>query len=67
MGVVPIVRTVRIVLCALGIAATLSTATVSVQALPNPCRIVDGWAKLPDGRKMGAISKVDVAPDGTHV
>ena len=25
------------------------------QSLPNPYRTVDGWAKLPDGRKMGAV------------
>jgi hypothetical protein len=35
--------------------------------LPDPYRIVDGWAKLPDGRKIGAVGKVDVAPDGTHI
>jgi len=47
---------------------TLGVATtVSAQGLPNPYRIVDGWAKLPDGRKMGAVGKVDVAPDGTHI
>jgi sugar lactone lactonase YvrE len=43
-------------------------ATVaSAQVLPNPYRIVDGWAKLPNGRTMGAVGKVDAAPDGTHI
>jgi DNA-binding beta-propeller fold protein YncE len=60
--IVQVVRVVRIVLMALGIATT-----ASAQLLPNPYRIVDGWAKLPDGRKMGAVGKVDVAPDGTHI
>ena len=40
---------------------------VSAQVLPNPYRIVDGWAKLPNGRKMGAVGKVGIAPDGTHI
>jgi hypothetical protein len=55
-------RVVRIVLLALGM-----TTAASAQLLPNPYRIVDGWAKLPDGRTMGAVGKVDVAPDGTHI
>ncbi len=37
------------------------------QALPNPYRTVDGWAKLPDGRQMGAVGGVDVDPDGEHI
>ena len=41
--------------------------TVFAQVLPNPYRIVEGWAKLPNGRKMGAVGKVGIAPDGTHI
>ena len=37
------------------------------QALPNPYRAVDGWAKLPDGRQMGAVGGIDVDPDGQHI
>lgn len=37
------------------------------QALPNPYRIVDGWAKLPAGRTMGAVGGVTVDPDGEHI
>ena len=59
---VRIVRVVPIVLLALGVATT-----ASAQLLPNPYRIVDGWAKLPNGRKMGAVGKVDIAADGTHI
>ena len=33
----------------------------------NPYSIIDGWAKLPDGREMGAVGKVKVDPDGRHV
>jgi DNA-binding beta-propeller fold protein YncE len=37
------------------------------QALPNPYRAVDGWAKLPGGREIGAVGDVDIDPDGRHV
>lgn len=37
------------------------------QGLPNPYRAVDNWAKLPDGRRMGAVGGVTVDPDGKHV
>ena len=37
------------------------------QALPNPYRMVDGWAQLPDGREMGAVGGVTMDPDGDHV
>jgi DNA-binding beta-propeller fold protein YncE len=37
------------------------------QALPNPYRAVDGWAKLPDGRPMGAVGDVTIDSDGEHV
>jgi DNA-binding beta-propeller fold protein YncE len=42
-------------------------APVFAQALPNPYRLVDDWAKLPDGREMGAVGDVTVDPDGEHV
>ena len=37
------------------------------QALPNPYRAVDDWAKLPQGRQMGAVGGVTIDPDGRHV
>lgn len=37
------------------------------QGLPNPYRIVDDWAKLPDGRQMGAVGDVTVDLDGKHI
>lgn len=40
---------------------------VFAQALPNPYRMVDGWAQLPGGRAMGAVGKVTIDPDGRHV
>ncbi len=39
----------------------------SSQALPNPYRAVDGWARLPDGREMGAVGGVTMDSDGEHV
>ena len=37
------------------------------QALPNPYRLIEEWAALPDGRAMGAVGDVDIDPDGRHV
>ena len=34
-------------------ACVLGAATAHAQ--PNPYAAVDGWAKLPDGRTMGAV------------
>ena len=36
-------------------------------ALPNPYRAVEAWAKMPEGRTWGATSAVDVDPDGRSV
>ena len=48
----------------------LLLASISVlngQTYPNPYRAVDGWAKLPGGRQMGAVGDVQVDPDGVHI
>ena len=45
----------------------LATATLLAQALPNPYRMVDGWAQLPNGRPIGAVGKVTIDRDGRHV
>lgn len=37
------------------------------QPYPNPYRMVENWAKLPDGRTMGAVGKVTIDPDGEHI
>ena len=37
------------------------------QGLPNPYRMVDGWAKLPAGRPMGAVGDLKLDPDGKHL
>ena len=40
---------------------------VRAQALPNPYRAVDGWAKLPPSRPMGAVGDLKIDPDGQHL
>jgi len=42
-------------------------AQALAQPYPNPYREVDNWAKLPNGRAMGAVGKVDVDNDGVHI
>jgi DNA-binding beta-propeller fold protein YncE len=42
------------------------TAPVGAQ-LPNPYRLVDGWAKLAGGRQIGAVGDLDVDLDGRHI
>jgi DNA-binding beta-propeller fold protein YncE len=49
------------------LALALGGGTVLAQVLPNPYRIVEGWAKLPGGRKMGAVGKVGIAPGGARI
>ena len=55
----------------LAIMAALSVATLAdglvAQVGPSPFRTVDGWAKLPGGREMGAVGDVTIDPDGEHV
>jgi DNA-binding beta-propeller fold protein YncE len=36
-------------------------------ALPNPYRSIENWAKMPDGRSWGSTAGVDIDPDGTSV
>ena len=44
-----------------------SATAAMLAAQPNPYRTVEGWAKMPDGRKWGATSAVDIAPDGRSI
>ena len=34
---------------------------------PNPYKTVEGWAKLPEGRKWGSTSAVDIDKDGKSI
>jgi len=45
----------------------LTSILVYGQPYTNPYRAVDSWAKLPDGRQMGAVGDVQVDPDGIHI
>ena len=45
----------------------LAAGTLFAQALPNPYRMVDGWAQLPNGRGIGAVGKVTIDRDGRNV
>ncbi|MBM3738965.1 MAG: hypothetical protein FJW39_24590 [Acidobacteria bacterium] len=47
--------------------STLLAFVVHAQPYPNPYRMVDGWARLPEGRKMGAVGGVTIDPDQKHV
>lgn len=49
------------------LATTLFAANAFAQALPNPYRLVDGWARFPDGRQIGAVGDTIVDNDGRHI
>ncbi len=55
----------------LAVMAALALVTLAeglaAQVGPSPFRTVDGWAKLPAGRQMGAVGDVTIDPDGEHV
>jgi hypothetical protein len=42
-------------------------ASPDPNAAPNPYRVVEDWAKLPSGRKLGQTISVDIDPDGKSV
>jgi DNA-binding beta-propeller fold protein YncE len=45
----------------------LAPLTAVLTAQPNPYRTIEGWAKMPEGRKWGATSAVDVDKDGKSI
>jgi sugar lactone lactonase YvrE len=47
--------------------AAMVLAGAPAHAQPNPYRLVEGWAKLPEGRTWGSTSAVHPAPDGKHL
>ena len=59
-------RSLHVVVVAVALAVA-GTSVAPAQVLPNPYRQVEGWAKLPDGREMGAVGKVTMDPDGEHL
>ena len=59
-------RVGRIAACLVG-ALVASVAAGQVSGLSNPYRMVDGWAKMPEGRRMGAAGGVTVDPSGKFI
>jgi 6-bladed beta-propeller len=45
----------------------LAQAAADPNGAPNPYRLDANWLKMPDGRKMGQVTGVDIAPDGKSV
>src|SRR5713226_4076374 len=54
------------VVAAIAISAGLANAE-DPNAAPNPYRVVENWAKLPEGRVWGQAIGVDIDRDGTSV
>jgi sugar lactone lactonase YvrE len=52
---------------ALTSAVAVTSAAVLLSAQENPYRMVEGWAKLPEGRSWGSTSAVDVDRDGRSI
>lgn len=42
-------------------------SAISAQTYPNPYRVVENWARLPEGRTMGAVGDLATDPDGEHI
>ena len=47
--------------------AVLAYAQVAPNSQPNPYRMIENWAKMPEGRKWGSTSAVDVDRDGKSI
>jgi DNA-binding beta-propeller fold protein YncE len=56
-----------IALAAMSVLRTQAQTVAPINALPNPFRSVENWAKLPDGRTWGSSAGVAIDPDGTSV
>jgi hypothetical protein len=56
-------------LCGVRMLAVIALASLDAhaQGLPNPYRLVDGWAKMPAGRMMGPVGDLKLDPDGKHL
>ena len=50
-----------------GIMYAASVDTGPTNDAPNPYRTIEHWAKLPEGRKIGSTSAVDIDKDGKAV
>ena len=59
--------TVRWAIALAALSLPLFAPSLAAQNSSNAYAIVDGWAKLPGGREMGAVGKVTMDPDGRHI
>lgn len=57
----------RLSLGLIALGAILASVSANAQPYPNPYAEVENWAKLPNGRTMGAVGKVTIDPDGEHI
>ena len=58
---------VALIVAVAAIVAFGAAVEAAAQVLPNPYRQVDGWAKLPAGRSMGAVGGVTTDDDASHI
>ena len=49
----------------IAVAALVAASTAGAQ--PNPYRAIESWGQLPEGRKWGSTSAIDIDPDGRSV
>jgi DNA-binding beta-propeller fold protein YncE len=57
-----------IVAASTGLPAQLSAqAPVDPNGAPNPYRLDTNWLKIPEGRKIGQVTGVDIDPDGKSI
>ena len=40
---------------------------VDPNGAPNPYRLDENWLKIPEGRKIGQVTGVDIDPDGKSI
>jgi len=49
------------------VAHSLAQAPADPNGAPNPYRLDANWLKIPDGRKIGQVTGVDIDPDGKSI
>lgn len=60
-------RSIRCALALSLLALFAASVPFLAQPYPNPFRMVEGWAKFPEGRGPGAIGDATIDPDGKHL
>jgi DNA-binding beta-propeller fold protein YncE len=60
-------RTTRLTLAIAAAALSAFAQDTPTNDAPNPYNSIEGWAKLPEGRKWGSTSAVDIDKDGKSV